>query len=369
MIEVSRLNIDPASINAENLSQIETYCTISVDAAPWVCLTQYSGVPYMVLDLIISKVSSQQLGVVFKQENINEIGQNCVLVETIVCGSPAGIAEMKKGDIIVAVNGKKVTNMNQVAKLVKSAAQRRFIIRVERKYSSADWEKSSLSKFEVDKASEKGNAKRSSKSESMANKSDMLSVDDSFKSIKFSDLKDFDDAVEKTDTGASKLFRRRKSSAHTTSTINVEEMAAQAPDTPIRRISTTSSNSSGTSSSAKSSNVDDSSTPSLNELYYTSKDKPHASLITFDEKRSFQIDSELQYLNVGVWAKVKGGESQPKLVGYINAPIKLILTQCSTSSTGHYLKCHALLPPDSGWSYFLIISRRMYLYFIYHFVL
>ncbi|OXU26153.1 hypothetical protein TSAR_007413 [Trichomalopsis sarcophagae] len=357
LIEVTRLNIDPSTINAENISQIEIYCTISVDATPWVCLTQYSGVPYMVLDLIISKVSSQQLGVVFKQEHITEIGQNCVLVETIVSGSPASIAEMKKGDIIVAVNGKKVTNMNQVAKLVKSAAQRRFIIRVERKYSTADWEKSSLSKFELDRSMSEKSAgtKRSSKSESSA-KSDTLNVEDSFKSMKFSDLKDYDaDTTDsKSDTG-SKLFKRRKSSTHAATTVEdtVATMAATTavagPETPSRRISTGSSNSSGTSNSAHSSTVNDSSpSPSLSDLYYTSKEKGHATLITFDEKRSFQIDSELQYLNIGVWAKVKGGDSLPKLVGYINAPIRLILAQCSTSSTGHYLKNYALLPPDSS---------------------
>lgn len=54
----------------------------------------------------------------------------------------------------------------------------------------------------------------------------------------------------------------------------------------------------------------------------------------------------------------KVGDSSPKLLGYINAPIKLILAQCSTSSTGHYIKWHALLPPDSGESiyFFLFIN-------------
>lgn len=353
LIELSRLNIDPSSINAENSSQIEIYCTISVDATPWVCLTQYSGIPYMVLDLIISKVSSQQLGVVFKQENIIEIGQICVLVETIVAGSPAAIAEMKKGDVIVAVNGKKVTSMNQVAKLVKNAAQRRFIIRVERKYSSADWERSSLFKPELDRASDRGSAKKSSKSESCL-KNDSLAVDDTFKSIKFSDLRDFDnDAPEKSDT-TSKLFKRRKSNAQAVSAPHIHlntnaEESSQAPDTPSRRISTTSSNSSATSMmSAYTASVNESSTPSMTELYHTSKEKSFASLVSFDEKKSFQIDSELHYLNIGVWAKIKASESQPKLLGYINVPIKLILSQCSTSSTGHYLKCYPLLPPDSG---------------------
>ena len=166
LVEVSRLNIDSSLISAENLSQIEIYCTLSVDSTPWVCLTQYSGVTYMVLDLIISKVNSQQLGVVFKQEYIPEIGANCVIVETIINGSSAAIAEMKKGDVVVAVNGKKIVNMNQVSKLVKNAGHRRFIMRVERKYTNIDWEKSSL--FKIDKKS---------------SKNEINNLDESFKSI------------------------------------------------------------------------------------------------------------------------------------------------------------------------------------------
>lgn len=314
---------------------------MSVDSTPWVHLTQYSGVPYMVLDLIISKTGSQQLGVVFKQEVVPEVGQMCVLVETIVSGSPAAIAEMKKGDILVAVDGKRVSSMNQVAKLVKSAVQRRFIIRVERRYSKTDSDRQS---------------ERTSLAERKVSKSDSVSRVDSpsaedvgkmkFETqIKFSDLRDSDSDLTDTRTDAGKLFRRRKSSVQT-------EDAAQTPDTtPSRRISTI-------STSSASSNVQfylpDDVGCNVADLYYNTREKPFASLIKFEETKSFRVDSELQYLNVGVWGRVKGGETLPRLLGYINAPMKLILAQCCTSTTGHYLKCHALLPPET--SRFLRIS-------------
>jgi hypothetical protein len=297
----------------------------------------------MVLDLIISKTGSQQLGVVFKQEIVSEIGQMCVLVETIVSGSPAAIAEMRKGDILVAVDGKKVSSMNQVAKFVKSAVQRRFIIRVERRYSKAD----------LNERGQRTDSEKTSFAERKASKSDSTcrvdspSVEDAGKmkfetQIKFSDLRDSDiDLATDTRPDTSKLFKRRKSSIQT-------EDTAQTPDTtPSRRISTIST------SSASSSNVqfylpDDSNVMNVADLYYSTKEKSYASLVTFEETKSFRIDSELQYLNVGVWGRVKGGETSPRLLGYINVPVKLILAQCCTSSTGHYLKCHALLPPESG---------------------
>ncbi|XP_028046600.1 PDZ domain-containing protein 8 isoform X2 [Monomorium pharaonis] len=342
LLEISRLNLTPIVLNnGEDVSQIEVYCTMSVDFTPWIYLTQYSGVPYMVLDLIICKTASQQLGVVFKQEVVSEIGQMCVLVETIVSGSPAAIAEMRKGDILVAVDGKKVSNMNQVAKFVKSAVQRRFIIRVERRYS-----KSTDSNERGQRIDEKTAflERKASKSD-FTSRLDSPSAEDAGKikfegQIKFSDLRDSDTDLADTRSETSKFFKRRKSSIQT-------EEVAQTPDTtPSRRISTIST------SSASSSNVqfylpDDSSMTNISDLYHNTKEKQCTSLITFEETKSFRIDSELQYLNVGVWGRVKGSEMSPKLLGYINAPIKLILAQCCTSTTGHYLKCHALLPPES----------------------
>ncbi|XP_012061392.1 PREDICTED: PDZ domain-containing protein 8 [Atta cephalotes] len=343
LLEISRLNLAPILLNnGEDVSQIEVYCTMSIDSTPWIYLTQYNGIPYMVLDLIISKTGSQQLGVVFKQEIVSEIGQMCVLVETIVSGSPAAIAEMRKGDILVAVDSKKVSNMNQVAKFVKSAVQRRFIIRVERRYSKAD---SNERGQKPDNEKMLFAERKTSKSDSVG-KLDSPSVEDAGKmkfetQIKFSDLRDSDTDLMDTRLETNKLFKRRKSSIQT-------EEIAQTPDTtPSRRISTIST------SSVSSSNVqfylpDDSSTNNIADLYHNTKEKPYTSLIIFEETKSFRIDSELQYLNVGVWGRVKGGETPPKLLGYINAPVKLILSQCCTSTTGHYLKCHALLPPDSA---------------------
>ncbi|OAD61820.1 PDZ domain-containing protein 8 [Eufriesea mexicana] len=345
LVEVTRLNLGPNILNAEDRSQVEVYCTICIDSTPWVYLTQYTGVPYMVLDLIISKVGSQQLGVVFKQEFVPEIGHVCVLVETIIVGSPAAIAEMKKGDILIAVDGKKVSNMNQVAKFVKSAVQRRFIIRVERKYSKIDLDKQATMKLDSERISaERGVDRKTLKTDSGLNKGDTPNTEDSkikFESqIKFSDLKDCENEISDKLEMTSKLFRRRKSSAHTDDT-------AQTPDTtPSRKISTT-SNQSIISSNSQFYLNDDNYVTNISDLYYTTKEKEYASLITFEETRTFQVDSELQYLNIGVWGRVRG-EIHTKLLGYINVPMKLILAQCYTSTTGHYLKCHALLPPDSA---------------------
>ncbi|CAD6241176.1 GSCOCG00009197001-RA-CDS [Cotesia congregata] len=328
LVEVSRLNLAQSNLSLEDLSLIEVYCTVSVDSTPWVYLTQYNGVPYMVLDLIISKSNNHQLGVVFKQETIPEIGQNCVVVETIVAGSAAGVAEMRKGDILVSVDGKKVGNMNQVGKLVKNAAQRRFVIRVERKYTKNDEDTAAHAQglFHPAQNLFQGSAHAQGLFHGSKSKHEPQ--------IKFSELKDHHSDNETPSSGESgiKLFRRRKSSVH---------VPEESLEHLTRRISTISNLSSG-SSNAWNDEL------TINDLTSMTKEKVYASTITFEESRTYQIDSEFLYLNVGVWARLRGGEFAPKILGYLNVPIKLVLSQCSTSTTGFYLKPQPLLPPDTA---------------------
>ncbi|XP_008556866.1 PDZ domain-containing protein 8 isoform X1 [Microplitis demolitor] len=349
LVEISRLNLAQSNLTLDDLSLVEIYCTISVDSTPWVYLTQYAGVPYMVLDLIISKTTNHQLGVVFKQEMVPEIGQNCVVVENIVSGSPAAIAEMRKGDILVSVDGKKVSNMNQVGKMVKNAAQRRFIIRVERKYLKID-----LDRFNCGLKSEDDGLHHFPATAHVSNVSAQpyhgnmapfcvtahgLGKGNKHEpQIKFSDLKehhsDNETPMDRGDTGI-KLFRRRKSSVHVP-----EDSPALEPLS--RRISTISNQSTGSSNAWSDEPL------TINDLTSMTKEKAYASTITFEETRTFQIESEFQYLNVGVWARHRGSDTAPKIVGYLNVPMKLVLSQCSTSTTGFYLKPHPLLPPDTA---------------------
>lgn len=361
LLEVTRLNISANAFNIEETAQIEVYCTMSVDPTPWVCLMQYAGITYMVLDLIISKTPQQQLGVVFKQDVIPEVGTSCVIVETIVSGSPAAIAEMRRGDILIAVDGKKVLNMNQVAKFVKSAAQRRFIIRVERKYVRSDLERHVSLKSETEKtATDKIVEKKTGKNE--IQKADCTGTEKSSPDqknskfdtpIKFSELKETD--FEMLDLDDGKPYRRKGSATYST---EEAPQTPSCPESPSRRISTIStiSNQSLITNISQMYSNDDGAVQNMTDLYYTTKEKSVASLISFDETRNFQIDSDLQYLNLGVWARVKGGDNPPLLLGYINAPIKLILAQCSVSTIGHYLKCYALLPPDTGLLHKILLN-------------
>lgn len=80
----------------------------------------------MVLEITISKVRQQHLGVTFRQD------QNLVTVESVTSQTPADIAGLRVGDILVAVDGKTVNNVTQTNKLIKLASAGSFSVRVER---------------------------------------------------------------------------------------------------------------------------------------------------------------------------------------------------------------------------------------------
>jgi len=54
------------------------------------------------------------------------------MVDIVERGSPAYFSKIKKGDILVAVQGTKVTSLSHASKLLKSSFKR-FTIRIERK--------------------------------------------------------------------------------------------------------------------------------------------------------------------------------------------------------------------------------------------
>nr|CAD7403184.1 unnamed protein product [Timema cristinae] len=114
------------------LVQGDIYCSLAVDSTAWVEMFHSENSSYMTLDLSLHKLPSQPLGVVFKQEFVSDRYQACVLVESITPQSSASCSDLRCGDILVAVEGKKVTSIGQVGKLMKSAGER-FQVRVERK--------------------------------------------------------------------------------------------------------------------------------------------------------------------------------------------------------------------------------------------
>jgi C-terminal processing protease CtpA/Prc len=102
------------------------------DSTAWVEMVQSETLSFMTLDLAVFKNPLQQLGILFKQEFIAERYQACIVVETVMPQSPASAADVRCGDIVVAVDGKRITSMAQAARIIKGTGDK-FTIRVERK--------------------------------------------------------------------------------------------------------------------------------------------------------------------------------------------------------------------------------------------
>ena len=119
-LNVIAVNVD-SSVHSWNIS----------DSAAWVEMVQSETSSLVTLDITVFKNPLQQLGILFKQEFIAEHYQACVVVETVMPQSSASAADLRCGDIVVAVDGKRVTSMAQAARYIKRTGEM-FIIRVER---------------------------------------------------------------------------------------------------------------------------------------------------------------------------------------------------------------------------------------------
>jgi len=119
-LNVIAMNVD-SSIHSWNIS----------DSTAWVEMVQSETSSLMTLDITVFKNPLQQLGILFKQEFIAERYQACVVVETVMPLSPASAADLRCGDIVVAVDGKRITSMAQAARIIKGTGDK-FTLRVER---------------------------------------------------------------------------------------------------------------------------------------------------------------------------------------------------------------------------------------------
>lgn len=133
LVEVSRLFT--AIWTATKTQNEQVYCSLSLDSNPWISYTQDEEYSTFTLDIVINKDRSQQLGTVFKQVNSpdDRSAKTYVIIETIVPLSAAYKADLRRGDVIIAVDSKLVATMSQVAKIVKSISRPCFTVRVERK--------------------------------------------------------------------------------------------------------------------------------------------------------------------------------------------------------------------------------------------
>ncbi|XP_077984594.1 PDZ domain-containing protein 8-like [Glandiceps talaboti] len=111
--------------------EAEVFCTLVVESTPY--KDKNSGhksgqgkMPYDTVEVEIQRGNkSLPIGTLFKQEvSAGEDVEELVVLETITPSSPASSTELKKGDVLVAIDGGKVTSVKTAAKLIKQAGEK-----------------------------------------------------------------------------------------------------------------------------------------------------------------------------------------------------------------------------------------------------
>lgn len=255
------------------------FCSLAIDALAWVEMVHSELGSYLTMDISVPKPTSGQFGVSFKQEFVPDKYQVCIIVDSVssVAGNDACV-----GDILVAVDGKRVNNLSQVSKFVRQSVDK-VALRVERRLKmSAPTEEKVQEPFGL--RQRRGSGDKGDKTDSDSSNSTSVSDSPARRSLRGS-------PEHKLKIG--RLSVSFDSEADSTSKLQV----------------------------------------------LTTKEQPHSQVISFNETLRFHVNSEHKYLNMSVWSK---GERNT-LLGHISLPL---ISQICVPTPGHRIKLYSLLPPD-----------------------
>ncbi|XP_058823324.1 PDZ domain-containing protein 8 [Topomyia yanbarensis] len=306
--EITRLN------TATRLSHV--YCTLTLANIPWVIVRQQDDNNLIVsLDLEIHKAKNQQIGIVFKQT------EQLVAIEAVIPNTPASKAELKRGDLLLSIQGKRVTTINQIAKIIKSLNRPMFIMRIERTVPGVI------------------------KNDGLLD--DLEEYEEIDPNLNITFTKNVDNVqIGSVGTPKEKVRLSRRNSKDSAG----ESSHSNTPGTtPVKRADASKEPKKEDSSSAKSSSNESSTNASKisqNDGFpqHSSVDCEFNSFIRMDDLCCFQLMEQFTYLNVNVFGK---SSDEHRLLGYLNIPINSILMECNESLLGHHLKKYPLLPPEA----------------------
>ncbi|ESO99108.1 hypothetical protein LOTGIDRAFT_173946 [Lottia gigantea] len=107
------------------------YCSVSIDYLPYKELVNSRRRVWVTHDIEVNKNNAQSVGLAFKEEQLLDRYETAVIVEFVIPDSPAAIADIRKGDMLIAIGTTKISSTKQAAKLIKTAGEK-FMVRLER---------------------------------------------------------------------------------------------------------------------------------------------------------------------------------------------------------------------------------------------
>ncbi|XP_073831367.1 PDZ domain-containing protein 8-like isoform X1 [Musca autumnalis] len=333
----------------------DIYCTITMASLAFVEAWQQDDRHVKVsLDVEIHKAKNQQIGIIFKQSAVD-----CVEIEAVLPNTPACKSNLKVGDILLAIEGKRVSSIQQVAKIIKSLQANVFCLRIDRVipgiirndailedldiYEDLGDAKSGYGSV-VQKTPEPGVpaaagvaairpttvAEKNTSSESSLSNTPTNSPKKTkliAKALKKTISRDHGDGSSKDDDGKlkpSKLAAKQQLNLpKVPSRTNCESLLANLLPTSL---------------TAAASGVHDV------EHYYqhSTVDCKLSRLIHMEDICNFKLDPHCRYLNISVYGKCSG---ENLLLGFTNIPIYQILAECCETSLSQSFKAYELNPP------------------------
>uniref|UniRef100_A0A2A4K7V1 PDZ domain-containing protein 8 n=1 Tax=Heliothis virescens TaxID=7102 RepID=A0A2A4K7V1_HELVI len=348
---------------------------LAVDSHGWVSLRR--GV--LVLDVVLPAVAGP-LGLVCCQ------GVGAVLVDTVVPMSPAYRADLRRDDIVLAIDNKPVNNVAQVGKLLRLVERRAVTVRVKRGGNGAGARRDEASEpkrmkpnFSFRRVSEVMEGVRLQGMRAAASKSNLQEPESS--PAKTVEPQNETDAQAKSKTEAARQpkppeqpsanfgLRKRRCSVENKSSdssagstppasgastplrqANVINKTVKHPDIPIIRTDSSECRVTEKETAEEEEQMFEVGGPrqcehvEICQMFWT-KHTPLKPIIPFAEETEFKLNENHKYLNINVWATV-AGEKEEILLGYLNIPLTALLAECQDSTVPHHMKRYQFLPPD-----------------------
>ncbi|KAJ8734228.1 hypothetical protein PYW07_014779 [Mythimna separata] len=351
---------------------------LAVDSHGWVSLRR--GV--LVLDVVLPAVAGP-LGLVCCQ------GVGAVLVDTVVPMSPAYRADLRRDDVVLAIDNKPVNNVAQVGKLLRQVERRAVTVRVKRGGAGAGARRDEASEpkrmkpnFSFRRVSEVMEGVRLQGMRAAASKSNLQDPESSpAKTVEPQNETDAQakpnsktEAARQTKASEQPVstnlgLRKRRCSVENKSSdssagstppasgastplrqANVINKTVKHPDIPIIRTDSSECKIQEKEAAEEEDQMFEVGGPrqcehvEICQMFWT-KNTPLKPIIPFDEETEFKLNENHKYLNINVWATV-AGEKEEILLGYLNIPLTALLAECQDSTVPHHMKRYQFLPPD-----------------------
>lgn len=335
--ELTRISF-PCHIN-------QVFCTITMAPMAWVQARQYDDHSVMcIFDIEIHKAKNQQIGIVFKQTDA------AVMVDAIIPNTPAMKAQLCKGDMLISIEGKKINNINHIAKIVKSLNRPVFSLRIERivpGYIKSDMNSISVGGDVEDEPYEVINDINISFSKN----ADAVQIGAK------SNVRQ--NSVDKVSSDSSRSNTPTHSPCKTTNDIGVRLRARGLSSSETKLTSTTSDEnvvkySTPQKMPAKQFKDDNIEVPDAAEPTTADAENEYPmhstiecgvnTFISMNDLCQFKLSQKSQFLNLNVFGRCN---EETILLGYLNIPVQSVLYECSDSTLAHFIKQYTLNPPDT----------------------